>query len=230
MGVFVMKMVLKLSCLLLIILSLAGCLQVDSVVKVNSDGSGTLEEKVLMSNDLVQQMEAMMGQMMKGLLGNGGGGQLEKQENKMSKQLFDVFDEEKLRKRVSDYGQGVTFVSSEKITNERFNGYKAIYAFNDVNELRINQNPGDKMPSSPSNGGMGMEKKSEFVRFQFLKDKDVASLIINMPGDNGGLNDFDPSSVDDSKVDNPQVKSSDSGAMPAQMEEMFKDLKISMSV
>ena len=37
-------------------LSLAGCMEIETVVRVNPDGSGTITERLVMSNEIVEMM------------------------------------------------------------------------------------------------------------------------------------------------------------------------------
>jgi hypothetical protein len=52
-----------------VLLMLAGCFQTSTVVRVNPDGSGTVEETMLLSKKMVAQMIEMV----KGFAGGNGG-------------------------------------------------------------------------------------------------------------------------------------------------------------
>ena len=56
-------------CLLgVMLVSLAGCFQVSTVVRVNPDGSGSVEERVLLSRKVMAQFEGLF----QGLAAEGG--------------------------------------------------------------------------------------------------------------------------------------------------------------
>ena len=58
---------------------------------------------------------------------------------------FEMFKEEDAKKRASDYGEGVEYVSGEHVNSDTQEGFKAIYSFKDLNLLKINQNPNSKL-------------------------------------------------------------------------------------
>ena len=82
-----MKKLIRLPILFLSTLLLWGCFQVDTVVRVKKDGSGTVEERMVMGGMFVAQMKMMSAQM--GAMGGEAAGAGE----------FSLLDEEKLRAR-----------------------------------------------------------------------------------------------------------------------------------
>jgi hypothetical protein len=123
-------------------------------VHVKPDGSGTVEEVVVLNSAMLQQMEMMISSMAQGM-----GGEQE------SLDAPNIFDEAKLRSQAANFGEGVTYVSGEEIKIDAGEGYRAVYSFSDINLLRINQNPGEKAPSLPVGElGTGAE---QFVTFEF---------------------------------------------------------------
>ncbi len=211
------------------ILCITGCLQVNTVIKVRPDGSGTVEETFLMSKDVVQQMSMMvgqMGQMMTSQMGGQAGEITVETTGTSAETGFDIFDQSKLEKRAADFGNETTFLSGEKISNAKFEGYKAIYAFSDINALRINQSPGEAMPEMPGTESKGPGKKKEFVTFDFTKG-DPATLTIRNPAKKNDEDNIKPQS-DDINVEKNDSMTNE--AMPQQMLAMFKDMKVAMSV
>ncbi len=194
---------------------ITGCFSIETVVHVNKDGSGTVTEKMLMGRMFVEQMKAMASQM--GSMGGdaAGGG-------------FALLDEEKLRARAARMGEGVSLVKAEPVSNAKGEGYKALFAFTDVRKLRLNQNPGDVMPSSP---GEEAPPAEEFIVFAF--DAGSTSILkITMPeeSDDEGAGE---SMTDDESfggMDEGEVGNPDDEAMAEQMKMMFKDMRISMAV
>jgi hypothetical protein len=209
----------------LILLSLVGCLQVDTLIKVKPDGSGTIEETFMMSKEVVQLMKEMAEQIMEGLAEPETGPPSKQPKQKQAKQSFDLFDEAKLKQETDARGGGVTYVSGKKISTDTFEGYKAIYAFADINQLKLNQNPSNSVPSGP--GGSGSENKQEYVTFRFTKGR-PATLIVRLSDEKPDENDDAAKSAEAPKpspADNQQ-----SEMMLAQMKKMFKDMKIAMAI
>ena len=85
------------------------------------DGSGTIEQTLLMNTAAL-----------KGMLGGLGGTQ----------QSSGGINEDELRKAAARLGEGVTYVSSEPLkADDGFEGAKVIYAFTDINKVRVDQDP-----------------------------------------------------------------------------------------
>ena len=213
----------------LILLSLVGCLQVDSVIKVKADGSGSIEETVMMSKEMVQMMEGMMQQMMQGMteeMEEPGKEPSEKQpEQKQVQESFDLFDEAKLKQEAGDMGEGVTYVSGKKISTDTFEGYNAVYAFADINKLKFNQNPSDNVPSDPSQSGS--EEEEEYITFSFTKGK-PATLSVKLPEEEPEKKD--DAAKQDEKAEQSAAEQEQAAMMLAQMKSMFKGMKIAMAI
>jgi len=163
------KMFLLSSCLL--ILLLVGCIQTDIVVNIKPDGSGTIQETVLMSKQAAAQMKMMMGEMtgMEGVETDAD-------------PSFGIFDEEKLRNQAAEMGKGVAYVSGEKIDNNQYEGYKATFSFKNINDIQIDDNPTQKMPKNMAGGTAEMNMSSSKINFQFVKGN-PSKLIIRKPMD-----------------------------------------------
>lgn len=125
---------------------LTGCFQVTTLVRVNPDGSGTVEETVLLSKKLVAKMEeamrgfqdavAEMATEMKGSPGTpGGNGQGAARKGG----LFDLFQPDQLKKRARSMGTGVAYLSGKEIETPDYKGYVATYKFKDINTLKLSQ-------------------------------------------------------------------------------------------
>lgn len=114
----------KMAVLTLIATLTVGCISVDSVVKVKADGTGTLEQTMLINSSAMGMMSMM-----------GGAA-----DSKDAKQKLDpavLFSKDKLAAEAGKLGEGVTFVSSEPVTSGEMKGVKAIYAFTDFNKLNV---------------------------------------------------------------------------------------------
>jgi hypothetical protein len=182
---------------------LTGCLQMEQVVKLKPDGSGTVEETVVISKAGLASMEQMIG-----ALAAGGN---KKKEGAPA--MPDLFDEAKLKAAASKMGDGVTFVSAKKIDNEQGKGFTAIYAFTDVNKLKLDQNPGEALPDS--GGPKPAGNKKEPILFQFEKGS-PSTLTLKMPAPEFKPKEKQPEGMEDMAMQ--------------MMQQMFKDMRISIAV
>lgn len=233
-----MKKLLILGLIVIPLFVLTGCIQVDTLIKVKKDGSGVIEETVLMNKAFVQQMKAMMeematqmGQQMEQQADHqtsdekeDGTPQKEKEPQKKP-ESFDIFNEKELKERAGELGEGVTYLSGSKIVTDDYEGYKAIYAFNDIQKIRINQNPGEKVPSGPQQGGSDAKTKKEYITFIYTKGK-PSELLIKLPAQKPKEKSKDvPEDQTAPPVDNEQAE-----AMMNQMKGIFEGMKIAVAV
>jgi hypothetical protein len=212
------------------LLALTACMQIDTVVKVKPDGSGVVEETFLVKKDLIEQMRRMMEEIAKSM----DQAMTEKEIPEETKQApdaqnkaekFDIFDEVKLKERVKDMGEGVTYLKGSKIVTDDYEGYRAIYAFGDINKVRINQNPGEKMPSDPQQDSTNARKAKEYITFMFTKGK-PAELLIKMP--KSKINKSSDDASEDLKPSQNDTEPSEE--MKAQIKEMFQGMKMAFAV
>ncbi|RKZ34467.1 MAG: hypothetical protein DRQ37_07655, partial [Gammaproteobacteria bacterium] len=82
-----------------LLLALSGCMQVDSVVRVRTDGSGLIREQVMMSRTVVDSLRQMMAQ-----LGQLGG----KQDAPADE--FKLLDLNQLKAKVGTMGAGAVIL------------------------------------------------------------------------------------------------------------------------
>lgn len=152
----------------MLLVSFSGCIDVETKVKVNKDGSGTVEETVLMGQAMVEMM-------------NGFAGAFGDQKNKKPFKLFDV---KELKKAAVNYGEGVSYLSGEKLKRNGQEGYKVIYKFKDINTLKIDQSPDSKGPMKALASDEAEKKEPQITYFTFKKG-DLAELtIFPTPKDN----------------------------------------------
>jgi len=122
----------RLSILLLAPLAfLAACVDIDTTIRIHADGTGILEEQVLVNRETLEQVRQQYQQ------------SLEKQGRMpLSGQMPELFDEQRLRMRAPSLGQGVTYLYAKKLERAETRGYRAFYGFDDIERLTINQDPG----------------------------------------------------------------------------------------
>lgn len=112
-------------------LMLASCFELSSVVTINKDGSGVVEETTLVSAQLKAMMAAGAAQ--------GGGEGAPKMDILPTK--------EKAQEKAASLGEGVTLKSYEEIKSpDGREGVKVSYSFSDVRKLSYS--PGDAKPES----------------------------------------------------------------------------------
>lgn len=224
-----MKRVVGFLGMALAIVYLTGCVQTDTLVRVKPDGSGTVEETFLMSKEFIQEMQAMMEQLMDRMATDDSAAE------KMKKG-FEVLDENDLKKKAYNMGTGVSYVSSKKLTTNWGEGYHAIYAFADINELKINENPGENIPEGPIPASPESEDSEEYIRFRFTKGS-PATLIIRTP--EAKTNEKvepseEPDTIENDEAevpDDPEESDEAEAAMKMeQMKTMFKEMKIKTAV
>jgi hypothetical protein len=147
---------------------LTACIEVSTVVKVNPDGSGFIEEKVLISRLVMEQFGGMIQGMAEGFGATQEG----------AFEFPGLFDEAQLQAKASQFGQGVQYVSGEELISDTGEGYRAVYYFPDINLLRIDQNPGEKMGDN-SLASLGSVPE-QVLTFQ-LEPGNPNNLIARMP-------------------------------------------------
>ena len=135
---------------------LSGCINSSTLVKVKPDGSGTIEQTMLVN-----------AQALKGLMsGMGGGGQMKESGGVLSDAEF-----KKTAERM-----GVKPVSLTPLKDGGFEGAKAIYAFDDITKVRVDQDP--QMGAASGAMGGGSSSKESPIRFTFAKQGGSSVLTI----------------------------------------------------
>lgn len=90
---------------------LSGCFQVHRTIIVKKDGSGTIEEKFLVTTEMGENMGGM-----------------------------NLNDVEKLKADAVTFGENVSYISSKEIEENGLKGYMAVYAFDDITKLTLETN------------------------------------------------------------------------------------------
>jgi hypothetical protein len=203
-------------CLALCLAALtAGCLQVEHLVTLKPDGSGTLSVKMVMPKAFIDQMKAMAESM--GQPGEDG-----------KPKPFDLLDENKLREDAAKLGEGVEYLGAEKVTGADGEGYIARYSFKDINLLTLDQNPGSAAPTAgpASSPGAG----PEMITFKFTPGRNAKLTIANpevkMP---------DAPSEADKPAEGEAPAASEEDAAAEQMatvmmQQMFKDMRVVVAI
>jgi hypothetical protein len=135
-----MKRLLLATASTLIALVLPGCLQSETTVHLNKDGSGTLVEQTTLGS----QMMAMLEQM------SAIGG------DKGKDPIAEMFSTEKAKAKAATLGEGVTLEKVEPLEIKGNKGARTTYHFADINKLKISTGdamdnmspPGDQAPAA----------------------------------------------------------------------------------
>jgi hypothetical protein len=147
------------SCRLLAVLVatffLTACLNSTTLVKLKPDGSGTVEQTTLVNTAALKGM-------------GGPGGQA----------TAPMTNKAELERTAARMGKGVRLVSSEPVTGANgFQGTKAIFSFDDINDVEISQDP-NIGGSNPDRAPTG--KSESPVKFKFTRTGATSTLTINI--------------------------------------------------
>jgi hypothetical protein len=105
-------------------LASSACFQMTTVLRVNGDGSGTINHRMVYTKAALAQLKSFAA------LGGGRSGA-----------AADPLSEQQARDTTASIGPGVTYVSSELVATPLGQGREAVYAFTDVSTLRISTQP-----------------------------------------------------------------------------------------
>ena len=155
--------VARTAAILLLAGPLAGCLTSSTLLTVKPDGSGTIEQTTTMTPEAMAQVS----QLTSGLGAMGG-------VSKGGKPP-DLFSESEARAAAAKLGDGVSFVSSQKIKTAEAEGLRAVYAFSDITKVRLNQKP-----TTPSAGMPGMKlggSGPDDIHFRFARQPGGTSVV-----------------------------------------------------
>jgi hypothetical protein len=113
-------------------LPLSACITSDTLIKIKPDGSGTVEQTILVNPKTFESFGAMVGQM------TGADG---KPAPRQIPTPADLLDEAKLKEAAARFGTGVRYVSSMPMKQGEMDGARALFAFDDINALNVSQSP-----------------------------------------------------------------------------------------
>lgn len=163
---------------------LTGCINSTTLIKVKADGSGTVEQTTLMN---VAAMKSMMPGM------------------KTSGQAPNVVNTADLERTAARMGKGVRLLSAEPAKNaDGFEGVKAIFEFDDINQIQVSQDP--NMGGGNSDARLATEPtKDDPVKFKLTRTGDTSVLTINFTDKPGGAIDKPSQAGDMPDLTNPMI-------------------------
>lgn len=143
----------------------SACFQMTTALKVNGDGSGTIEHRMLYTTAALEKLRQFAS------LGGGRG------------QPLDPLSEQQAREMTASIGPGVTYVTSEPIASPVGQGRVTTYAFTDVSQLRISTQPA--APGGLSIRTPTFSTEAETITFSLAREPGGnAVLQINVPEPN----------------------------------------------
>ena len=132
---------------------LSACINSTTLIKVKLDGSGTVEQTTLMNMAAIKSI-------MPGAPG----------------QAANPVNEADLKRTAERMGKGVRLVSAEPAKANGFEGVRAVFAFDDINQIQVSQDP--ELSGGPA-GGMAPDRKGDSpVKFTLVKRGGTSILTI----------------------------------------------------
>lgn len=157
----------------LAMLILSSCFHTATLIKVNRDGSGTLEESFLLSNRFADMLRSLDSEDQTGQQGSGQGTADAAGPAPQEPQAVDI---EKLEARAARMGSGVELDLAELVSTDSGAGYRAVFRFADINGLELRYNPANNLSAIAE----GEPPEQEPIRFR-LTPGPTATLQILLP-------------------------------------------------
>jgi hypothetical protein len=172
------------ACLAVSLLFVQGCIQDDIRVTVRPDGTGTIEERLLISNEVTGLLEGMpegketedkgeksaaAGETEAGAEREGAAGDSDGQAvRKAGKEKPDPAARmmRQAGKRAARFGPDVSLDSVVPDKTESATGYRAVYGFEDIRKIRIGKEQ-DREGSGPDDPAEQAVRQDDAIRFEF---------------------------------------------------------------
>jgi hypothetical protein len=184
------------------LLVLSGCIDTNTKVTVKPDGSGTIERTIVLSKHFAELMASM-----------GNKDDPAKIEN-------NTLNEKGLKDEAARMGSGVAFVSAQKVSTDKGNGYKVLYTFKDIGKVKLNNQPGAGLTMSSSSGSTPSSAPTDTITFKFA------------PGPTATLTIIEPKPAQAAKpaAAAPPASGPDADKMMAQLKPLYSDMHIVLTV
>ena len=125
------------------------CLENETKVTVNADGSGTITEETIFGAEVMGMLEMAAQQ----------GGQA-------GQNPFDALkDIDKAKAKASEYGEGVTFVKVEEVARNGGKGVRVTYKFADISKITLN--PGEGLTDMAPGTAAKAKETGTALKFAF---------------------------------------------------------------
>ncbi len=179
--------------------ALTACLHSTTLIKLQADGSGTVEQTTLMNVAALKSFAPGADKPMGGV------------------------NQADLERTATRMGKGVRLVSAEPFKGANgFEGSKAIFAFDDINQIQVNQGPS---MSGSTDGRMSSEPSSDDpVKFKLTRAGGTSTLTIAFIDQPGGGSKTEPGAnpMADMDLTNPM--------MMGMIKSMFAGFKINIGL
>ena len=136
----------------LAMLFFTGCFQTVTLIRLNRDGSGTLEERFLLGNRFADMLRSM----------SPSDETEPAQAANPDPQMVDL---EKLKARAAAMGSGVELETAEPLASGTGAGYRAVFRFPDINLLELRFDPGESLAEASGEENTAPEP----IRFRFTR-------------------------------------------------------------
>ena len=117
-GSIVKGRIASLGAALVVLFGISSCLEVDQVITLKRDGSGTITEEMLIGKGLLTFLKDIPGDL-------------------ADHPLAGLYQEEKYEKLAVNYGVGVKFLKMERIARAGGEGVRVTYHFADINQVVV---------------------------------------------------------------------------------------------
>ncbi len=131
---------------------LAGCVHSTTLLTIKADGSGTIENRTLMTSAALAQMRQLSA-----LFGGADG------------RPFDPLSEQQALELAERMGEGVALVSTRPLSTGDAEGREAVYAFTDVGKLRLSGRSAAPGSPSPGTGRVDFGAESDAVSLSLTR-------------------------------------------------------------
>lgn len=146
---------LKFALGLALAITLPSCLQNETTINLNKDGSGTIVEETTLGEQMLQMMTqfAQPGQ---------------------PDPVAEMFSEDKAKEKATSMGEGVEYVKTVMIDENGKKGARVHYKFADINNIKVS--PGSALEDLGDGAPVEEEKKDDSVKFKYADGK--LSIIV----------------------------------------------------
>lgn len=153
----------RLVLLLCLVPTISGCIAAETLIRLSADGSGTLEQTMLLNMKTMEELPMMVSAAMGGKVKSRGSA-------KASIDPADLFSETRARAEAERLGRGVRFVSSTPLSRGDMQGARMVFAFEDVNALSV-------APMSDAAGAGGGKDSGESLDLRLVRQQNGNMLL-----------------------------------------------------
>ena len=191
------------------ILFFTGCFQTVTLIRLNRDGSGTLEERFLLGNRFADMLRSMSPS-------DGQGDEAAAETEPAQAAIPDpqTVDLEKLQARATAMGSGVELETAEPLASESGAGYRAVFRFPDINPLELRFDPGESLAEASG----GENTPPEPIRFRFTR------------GPTPGLEILLPETGREQRSPGPQAAGGPEDSTLHMLRQVYGDMKIRLAL